>query len=96
MGEPWQLVDAEGVPQNFVAIDISNLTVEDTAQPGGKFQDATATILLLQSVVTKSGVKEGSIVIAYGQRLRVHRIGKGGDNSTELICGPVGVKMPRF
>ena len=96
MGEPWQLVGADGIGIDYQAIDITNLSVEDTTQPGGKFQNATATILLLQSVATRSGVKEASIVVAYGQRLRVQRIGMGGDNSIELICGPVGVKIPKF
>jgi hypothetical protein len=96
MGEPWQLVDAEGVAQDYQAIDISNLTVQETTQQGGKYQNATATITLLQSVVTRSGVKEGSVLVAYRQRLRVQKLGLGGDNSIELICGPVGVRMQKF
>ena len=96
MGEPWQLVDAEGSAQDYQAIDITNLTVQETTQTGGKYQNATATILLLKSIVTRSGVKEGSILIAYGQRLRVQKLGLGGDNSTELICGSVGLKTLKF
>jgi hypothetical protein len=96
MGEPWQLVDAEGVAQDYQAIDITNLTVQETTQQGGKYQNATATITLLKSVAGRSGVKEGSVLISYGQRLRVQRIGMGGDNSIELICGPVGVRILKF
>ena len=96
MGEPWQLVGADGALQDYSALSVSNLTMQEIAQPGGKYQDASATILLLTSVFTFSGVKIGSVVVAYGQRLRVQKIGAGGDNSTELVCGPVGVKMPKF
>lgn len=96
MGEPWQLIDAEGIAQDYQAIDISNLTVEESTQQGGKYQNATATIMLLQSVACRSGVREGSVVVAYGQRLRVQKLGLGGDNSIELICGAVGVKMPKY
>ena len=40
------------------------------AQPGGKYQNATATIDVHNSDVLKSGVKDGSHMTAYGVRLR--------------------------
>ena len=88
MGEPWQFSGVE-----YTALVIEKMGVQERAQPGGRFHDASATITVSNAVFTNAAVKEGSVISAYGEFMRILRIEADGDAAKTLVCGPVG---PQF
>ena len=90
MGTPWSFNGSE-----YPAVSAEKITVTDRAMPGGRFADATATLVVRLEVVTRSGVKKGSVIVVDGERLRVIEVDREGDRSRTLICGAVGVEVHR-
>src|SRR4051794_19651587 len=90
LGTPWSFNGAE-----YPAVSVEKITVTDRAMPGGRFADATATLVVRLEVVTRSGGKKGSVIVVDGEKLRVIEVDRDGDGSRTLVCGPVGVEVPR-
>lgn len=90
MGEDWIL---DGKPYKAIAIDA--LTAEERATMGGRFKDVNTSVTVALEIFTSSGVKQGSVITVRGEALRVANVQNEGDAARTLICGPVGVDMPR-
>lgn len=90
MGEEWSLDN-----QPFKAIAIEQLSAEERATLGGRFKDVNTSVLVSLETFTASGVKQGSVIVVRGESLRVANVQNEGDAARTLICGPVGVDMPR-
>src|SRR4051812_19974884 len=89
-GEAWTLNGA-----SWPAIEIDTVDASSRATPGGKFKDVSVSVLVAQSVVVASGVKDSDIVMVRGERVRVGHFRREGDASVWLDCGPAGVDAPR-
>lgn len=86
MGERWSLGD-----QNYMAIEIDDVTTEMRAMPGGRFRNIAAVVHVRLAVFLASAVADGSIVTVRGDRMRVTKIEKDGDDARALYCGPVQI-----
>lgn len=80
---------------DYKAVSIEPVTFEQRSTPGGKFSNATVTVMVRKIFSDAAGMAViGQILMVRGQRVRVQEFDDDGDNSVLLICGPAGVEMP--
>jgi hypothetical protein len=91
-GESWAIV---GSVVTWPAIAIDTVEASTQATPGGKLAVTKTAVLISRKTELESGVKEGTIVVVRGARLRVGPIRREGDASCWLECGPAGIDVPR-
>lgn len=82
--------------QSYEAVSIDKLSISERGMPGGKFQDVNTLMVVRNKVVQQAGLKDNTVVLALGERLRVAGLEKEGDDSTIVLCGPAGVEVPRL
>ena len=90
-GEPWT---HEG--QVWMAVSVDTLDTSSNPMPGGKFRDGSVSIVVRNAVFLESKIKYGDVVTVREERMRVDHIGNEGAGTRTLICGPAGVKTPKF
>jgi hypothetical protein len=79
---------------NYNAISIDKLQLEERDMPGGKFQNVHTVLHVRIKVGQAAGLKDGTLLSAYGETLRLVAIEKEGDDSWTVLCGPAGVEVP--
>lgn len=90
MGAPFKY---EGT--DFTAVAIEPVTFEQRSTPGGRFNNATVTIVVRKTIASAGGFAiVGKLLTVRGQRVRVNELDDDGDDSYLLICGPAGVEIP--
>ena len=86
MGEEWSFNGTD-----FRAIEIDDVTTEMQAMPGGKFRNVSVVLHVRLEVFTASAVADSSVITVRGDRVRVNRIEKDGDDARALYCGPAQI-----
>lgn len=82
--------------QSYEAISIEKISRAERMMPGGKFQDISTVMEVRVKVAVAAGLAEGVKLSALGENLRVARVEKEGDDSWTILCGSVGVEVPRL
>lgn len=91
-GETFTVVRG-GIPGDYAAKNIDELTATQAVQPGGIRADNNVTMFVDRAVLTASEVKDNAVLIVRGNRVRVTNIGDEGDNTLIITCTSVGVKF---
>lgn len=87
-GEPWSF---KGATYPAIAIDRSVDTSRE--MKGGNYDVSTTSIYVRLSVFNQAGCKEGDIVSARGKEFAILSIDSEGDDSRELVCGPMQIDV---
>lgn len=89
MGESWCYAGA-----TYTAIEIEDVSTQMQNMPGGRYKNISAVLHVRLAVFTDSAVTDGKVIEVRGEKMRVSRIEKDGDDARALFCTSAQIRVP--
>lgn len=78
----------------YTAISIDEMKTGALSKPGGVIGDNTVVLYVSNEIMDRSGiVKDTTILVVRGERVRVNEIAVDDDDSSSLFCGTTGLSV---